>query len=167
MEDQTSLTSQLGAADSLKALDYMKELCDRAENQQKLEKKRLRTSRITMMLCACMLIVLFTAVFALALPLARVTQEAQSTLEKINKVDLEAFSSSADGFLTQAGTSLDSVSGALKQLESLDIESMNSAIATLTTVVEGLSDLDIAMLNEAIKNLNDTVTPLANFFKKF
>lgn len=167
MENMQELTGQLGTADSLKVMDCLNELCQHAEKQQKLEKKRLRTSRITMMICAGLLVVLFVAMFAIALPLARVTQEAQDVLEKLEKVDIAAFSTSADGFLTQASTSLDTVSGALKQLESLDIEEMNEAIATLTTVVEGLSDLDIAMLNQAIKNLNDTITPLANFLSKF
>lgn len=167
MEEKNEFVNSLEIADNPKVMDYLKELCARAESQHKLEKKRLRSSRITMMICAGMLVLMLVAVLALAWPLTRVTQEAQTVLEKLNKVDLDAFASSTNGFLEHAGTSLDSVSGALKQLETLDIEGMNSAIASLTATVQSLSDLDIAMLNEAIKNLNDTVTPLANFLKKF
>ncbi|MDO4573104.1 MAG: hypothetical protein Q4C13_07020 [Clostridia bacterium] len=148
-------------------LDYVKELFLHAVEQEKTDRRRLRAARITMILVACMLAVLAAAALVLVPPLARAAGEAQTALERLNALDLQTLSEDLDGFIDQAGDSLKSVGEAARQLEALDIDSMNEAIGSLTDTVEAFSDIDIEMLNEAIKNLNDSVTPLANFLSSF
>ncbi len=148
-------------------LDYVKELFLHAVEQQKSEKKRLRTARITMILIACMLAVFVAAALVLVPPVTRAITEAQSVLEKVNALDLATLSEDVNGFIEQANSSLQSVGDAAEQLQSLDIDTMNEAIGSLSTTVESFSKIDIDTLNEAINNLNETVTPFAKFFEKF
>lgn len=155
------------SADVLATQDCIRELLLHTVEQLKLEKKRLTTARATMVFTACMLIVLLAAVAGLGIPLSRTMRSAQTTLDTFNSSDFSAFITSADGFLTQAGTSLETVNDTLTQLDSLDIDAMNTAIDTMTTAVESFAGLDIDLLNEAIKNLNDAVTPLAKLANIF
>lgn len=147
-------------------LDYVKELFLHAVEQQKSERKRLRTARITLILVACMLAVMAIVALVLVPPVTRAIGEAQVVLEKVSALDLAKLSKDVDGFIEQANSSLRSVGDAAKQLESLDIDSMNTAIRSLTETVESFAKIDIEKLNEAINNLNATVEPLAKFFGK-
>lgn len=154
------------SAESFETLDYVKELFLHAVEQQKYEKKRLRTARITLVLIACMLAVLAVCALVLVPQISRTLDGAQAALEKVNALDLKTLSDNVDGFIEQANVALQSVGDAAKQLESIDIDSMNTAIGSLTETVESFSKVDIDTLNTAIKNLNDTVAPLAKFFGK-
>lgn len=147
-------------------LDYVKELFLHAIEQEKTERKRLRVARITMILVACMAAVLIVAALVVVPPVTRALGEAQSVLEKVNALDLATLSDDVSGLMEQANVSLKSVGDAAEQLTSLDVESMNEAIDTLTVTVARFAQIDIDTLNDAIAKLNETVTPFAKFFGK-
>lgn len=148
-------------------LDYVKELFLHAVEQEKIEKKRLRVARVTMILVACMAAVLVIAALVVVPPVTKALGEAQSVLEKVNALDLATLSADVTALMGEASDSLKTVGDAAAQLETLDVATMNEAISSLTETVVKFSQIDVNTLNDAITKLNETVTPFANFFSKF
>ncbi len=117
--------------------------------QEKYARKQYRMSQVT---AAASLLILAIVVYAAVtlIPKANVTfQNLNLIMEDLQDISAQLAQSDLDQMLTNVDhlvvTSEQSVQEAVKRLESIDIDS----------------------LNQAIHNLNDTVTPLANFFKRF
>jgi len=152
--------------ESFTTLDYVRELYLNAEEQKKLEGKKIRLLKTAVTLLSVLsAVVVFSC--ALVVPaLMNAANEAAKTLALIQKVDVEKIAKDMDTLALQANETFIQVGSAVEVLNDLDMESLNATIGELSTAVDSFSELDVAKLNEAISNLNATVEPLARFFGK-
>ena len=152
--------------DSFEVIDYVRELFLNSEEQKKLEKKRLRLTRISVVLLAIVSLVMAVSAVILVPAILTTVQQANEAISIIQKIDVKTITTNIDALAVQATETFDSANEAVKVLNALDMESLNATIAELKTGVESFSKLDIETLNTAIENLNATVAPLAKFFGK-
>ncbi len=117
--------------------------------QEKYAKKQYRMTQISMLSNLAALGIIIYIVVTL-LP------KVNTTLRNLNYImnDLQTVSSQ----LAEVD-----FEGMVKDVDTLVNESNDS----LNTAMRRLNSIDFETLNEAIKNLNDTVEPLANFFRRF
>lgn len=152
--------------ESFTTLDYVRELYLNAEEQKKVEDKKMRLLRTAVALLS-VLSAVFVLSCALVVPaLMNAANEASKTLALVQKVDIETIAKDMDALALQANETFVQVGSAVEVLNDLDMESLNATIGELSTAVDSFSELDVAKLNEAISNLNATVEPLARFFGK-
>lgn len=152
--------------DSFEVIDYVRELFLNSEEQKKLEKKRLRLTRISTILLAVVSLVVAVSAVVLVPAILTTVQQANEAISIIQQIDVKTITTNIDTLALQATETFDSANEAVKVLNDLDMESLNATIAELKTGVESFSKLDIATLNTAIDNLNATVAPLAKLFGK-
>ncbi|MEA4870720.1 MAG: DUF603 domain-containing protein [Christensenella sp.] len=154
------------SADSFEVIDYVRELFLNSEEQKKLEKKRLRLTRVSVLLLAIVSLIAVVSAVILVPAILKTVQQADEAISIVQQIDLKTITSNIDTLAIQATETFDSANEAVKVLNGLDIESLNATIAELKTGVESFSKLDIETLNTAIDNLNATVAPLAKLFGK-
>ena len=152
--------------DSFEVIDYVRELFLNSEEQKKLEKKRLRLTRISVVLLAIVSLVVAVSAVILVPAILTTVQQANEAISIIQKIDVKTITTNIDALAVQATETFDSANEAVKKLNDLDMESLNATIAELKVGVESFSKLDIETMNAAIENLNATVAPLAKFFGK-
>lgn len=117
--------------------------------QEKYARKQYRMAQIT---AGASLIILAVVIYAAAtlIPAANRTfqnlnfimEDLQTVTEQLAEADLSGMISDVDTLVSESEKG---VSEALKKIEAIDIDTLNSAI----------------------QNLNDAVAPLANFFNRF
>lgn len=152
--------------ESFDVIDYVRELFLNSEEQKKLEQKKLRLMRTCVALLSVVTFVVVASAAILVPTLMTTVSEANKALVTVQQVDVKAITTSIDELALQATDTFESVGEAVKVLDALDMDSLNTTIAELKTGVESFSKIDIETLNAAIANLNATVEPFAKFFGK-
>lgn len=149
-------------------------LCEiRAElmKQNAQEKERLIYQKLTFF-ALCLLVVAFIATAALcAKPLLTVFAGVNAATKTLSDADVDGTLKSIQDFAKTGTETFESVETTVadttKIIDSLDMESLNSAIEKLNAAADEFGQLDFKQLNEAIANLNASVEPLAKFFNVF
>ncbi len=150
--------------DSFSTLDYVRELYLHAEQQTRSEQKKLRLLRTAVaFLGVTMGVVILSAVLVVP-ALLNTANEASKAFTIVQQIDVETIASDMDALAVQASDTFSQVGDAVKVLDDLDIETLNTTIGKLETAVDSFSKLDMETLNKAISNLNATVEPLARLF---
>lgn len=143
MTEQTEKTVSINQLAEMKNL--LEQIRDEAAEQNKAVKKQLLYTQIFTIICAVMLVVIIITIAVIMPKLNGVLSDLQTVSNALAKADIPHMLENINSLVTKSEQGVTDafkgVEDALKVVQSIDITTLNNAIADLKKVVEPLAKL--------------------------
>lgn len=147
-------------------MQLLEQILETEQKQLRVSRLRLWLTLVGVLLGAAALIALFVGMNYLGAQAAVITDAVTETSEKVNEVADQLNAIDFAALETSIRELADSATGLIGTLED-GLSGLKSVMDNAETAMKNLSSVDIESLNKGIEQLNAVLKPLSEFFGMF